>query len=321
MKYKNLHNFRRSLCFKKYTDKDVQYIDFLKTRIAHNVPSDMGEMMLDFALSKDYHAKVLKDIEEDCFLGKEPSLDPVVHLVVSQTGGGKTFLSDSILKENKNIIFVESDSFKSYNPLAKHILEFCPTYYGFLTGLDAYLHRDEIYEKALIGKYNILTEIAPSSKDNFFNVDFDKLLQCGYKIKLHFLAVSLNNSLLSIHERYERQLNSGKVSKLTDLSRALDSYKAMEDCLQSVINNEDVEVLLYKRGVMCQNPVFLTNDKSKIMEAFYDALQEDEFITSQSLSERINNIQISMSKRNANTIEMNQFLKIKEIIQGKRKNA
>ena len=72
---------------------------------------------------------------------------------------------------------------------------------------------------------------------------------------------------------------------------------------------------------MCQNPVFLTNDKSKIMEAFYEALQEDEFITSQSLSERINNIQIIMSKRNANTIEMNQFLKIKEIIQGKRKNA
>lgn len=302
---------KKTQIFKNVTKKDISYINFLKQKIGDHINKDIAKEMLNFALSKNDSQKICQKIKDDCFANKTPSKNPIINIVISQTGAGKTSVSKLILNSIPNTIFIDTDIYKKYNPLTNLILKYCPTYFGHLTGLDCYLHRDYIYDYAVKNKYNILIEVTPSTKDKLFNIDFNLLQQNGYKIILNVLAVSKTNSLLSVHERYEKQLHNSLIPKLTDLNRALDSFDAVEQILTDIKSTENININIYKRTNQDAECVY-KNLKKNYVKNLKTLQQLDHEKTIPTLTKRIDNIKNSMQQRNA---PQNQILQFEQILQ------
>lgn len=306
------------------TQKDEKYIEFLKTRISSNVKPEVAELMIKYALPPEEHARVGKDVEEYCFAGKSPVENPKAYLVIGQTGGGKSTLTSLILRNDPNTVVIDSDAFKAFNPQKDEITRLYPTLYGFLTGLDAYLHRDEVYSKALKEGYNILIEVAPSTKELLFNIDFEELREHGYVAVANILAACLENSLLSIHERYEGQLEAKMNSpKLTDLKRAIDSYNAVTLIIDELVKIEDVQANIFQRSPyskteqntqFIQPPSFVTDDKEFLLQAYTEACDSDREDMVKYVDERIKSINEQMQRRNAPSDQRAQFAQIVELI-------
>lgn len=310
----NLDKIKQEKIFCVMTKKDIEYIKFLQTRISPFITSNVAKEMIDFALSKKQSLKILKKIENDIFINKIPSDNPTVHIVISQAGGGKTVLSKKILQDYKNTVHIDSDKYKKYNPLSDLIIKNSPTYFGHLTGIDAYLHRDYIYDKAIKNHYNILIEVTPSTKEGLFNINLEKLNKEGYNVMAHILAVSKINSLLSIHERYENQLSQNLPdAKLTDLTRAIDSYYAVESILDQIRKFDFIDIKIYKR---LDGTVELTsNCKQASLEDLQRVRVDDFTRTLKNLNYRIAKINSQLNSRNAPDKQFLQFKKIEEIIE------
>ena len=307
-------------------EKSPEYIQFLRGRISSGVPENIAELMVNYALGEKEHARVLEQIRDFCFRGKEPvdrNLEkPKAYLVIAQTGAGKSNLTMKIKRENPNIVIIDSDAFKAFNPNKDEIKDKYPQYYGHLTGLDAYLHRDEVYDEALNRGYNILIEVAPSSKELLFNIDFEELHAHGYDIEANIMSVSEENSLLSVHERYEGQIEAKmEAPKLTDFKRARDSAAAVPLIIKDLIENHpEVNLVLFKRAVIkdkdteVADPIFITDKKEGFMKAYNDAKQDDLARTLDESEKRIERVKAQMKARGAHPLHVSQFEQICQII-------
>ena len=223
--------------------------------------------MLDFCLSPISHHNTLEAIKS-CYLSHlTPSTIPTIHIILGQTGSGKSTLAQQLLKILTNTLIIDRDIYKNFNPLSKLILQHTPTYYGHLTGIDSYLHRQAMLSTAIARKYNILIQLAPSQNNLLNNLDLKKLQDNNYKIHLHILAVSLPNILLSIHERYENQLmQNHPTPKLTDLNRALDSHNSLLNCLPNLQTLNPQNMTFYTRNYSQNNiyPPLPTNNTTTL---------------------------------------------------------
>ena len=318
----NLEEIKKSPEFIEKTQKSPEYIAFLKTRISDSVKPEVAQNMLDFALSEEEHARALDRVAAYCFNKKSPSAKPTIYLVVAQTGAGKSNLSMSIQRNNNNVVLIDSDAFKAFNPLKDMIISYDPTHYGFLTGLDAYLHRDEVYDYAIKNGYDILIEVAPSTKDRLFSIDFDQLKEHGYNVEAHCLAVSEINSLLSVHERYETQIKNGmEAPKLTDLKRAIDSYNAVELILEDLLTLGCENINVYRRADLknlpkdvpvLEAPTLISTDPAVAMETLREVRKQDHDKTLAEALERIEDVENKMKARKAPQSQFDQFEEIKK---------
>ena len=179
---------------------------FVPPKIHSKVDLYTKKMMLKYVLNDEDYLLTYLSILAESFYGKSKSNNPKLYLVIGQTGSGKSNLTAEILKENHNCIVLDSDKYKSFRPDAEILATKYPTLYGFLTGIDSYEHRDNIYNYAINNSYDIIIEKAPDIKKGLINVDIEKALNRGYKIFVSVLAVGKLNSALSIHERYEGQI-------------------------------------------------------------------------------------------------------------------
>lgn len=312
--------------------KSPEYINYLKTRISESVPENIAELMLYYALSEEEHSKVLEEIREYCFRGKSPVdksiARPKAYLVIAQTGAGKSNLSMKIKKDNPNVVAIDSDAFKTFNPYKDEIKQKYQQYFGHLTGLDAYIHRDEIYDEALSRGYDILIEIAPSTKELLFNIDFEELAKNNYDIEAYILSVSEENSLLSVHERYEGQIEAGMdAPKLTDLRRAKNSTEAVPIIIDDLLEkHKEVRLSLFKRAdtsnvdaVELQEPIFVTDDKTDFKKVYFRVQKEDLEKTLAESDKRIEAIKEQMKRRDVPQLQVKQFNDICDLIENSKR--
>lgn len=285
-------DIKQKQLFLYLTKKNQKYIHFLKSRIAPHIPQDIANKMIEYSLSKKEHIKALNNIKADIFKFKNNTNQKIIHLVISQSGGGKTNLTKFIQEYYKINIKINSDELKKYNPLNSLIIENYPNLYNYLTGLDAYLFRDEIYNEALSMGYNIIIEITPSTNNYFFNVDFNKLISKGYRIEAHILAVSKYNSIVSMYERYEKQLqNNYRLPKIPDITRATDSYNAMNFVVEKLSKLSFINVNIYKRGETENSfPILISNPKEDALSQYISTENIDFNESIKTIKDRINNI-------------------------------
>lgn len=304
----------------------LKYITRLETpNFSPNITPELKEKMLNHLLdNKDYISTFLS-ILATFFDGKNPTKNPKLHLILGQTGSGKSNLTAKILRENENTVIIDSDKYKHYRPDAEMLAKKDPTLYGFLTGPDAYGHRDNVYDYAVDKKYNILIEIAPSMKNGLFNINIDDLIEKGYTIDAHVLAVSKLNSALSVHERYEGQIEAElPTPKLTDLARHNESFEALNNCVKDLQNNKKMNMAVYKRAkkhFLMPELVFPkegTNKYSCPYQALIEAQQLDYKNTIKEFKDRYSIILEQMEKRNAPREQYGQLEKIKEMYNGEK---
>ena len=240
-----LQKIKSTALYKSVTKKSESYARFLRSRVAPHIASELGEEMVRFAMGRRAFSSVLKIARREYFTGKTPLSNPELHLVIAQSGGGKSELR-KMLFEGKKMLSFNTDDFKCYHPLCDALLAAEPTLFGALTGLDSYLLCETLFSEAVQNGFSVLTEITPLPND-LLGVNIADIQGKGYKVIAHVLAVSEVNSLLAIHERYEQALiGDAPTPKLTDFARAIDSVEATQLALNKLIR-DGVEVKLYAR--------------------------------------------------------------------------
>ena len=288
----------------------------VEPEISNNISYNLGKDMLKSRLSdKDYFITFLKVVHLQ-LSDKNISDCPTAHILLSQTGAGKSNLRTLILKKSTNSVIINSDLFKKLRPDAKRLFEKDPSHFGALTGIDSYDHGSNLNQYAIDKGYNLLIEVAPSKTQGLIGVDIPNLEKHSYEINYHALAVGNLVSSFAIHTRYENDIKN-KIkkgeTKLTDYGRHNDSYEAMK----SILNAIDLNKLhLYKRGDPQNNYLPIRINSSNKIRDFNNLckLSNDLYVKYQ-LSKNMpdyNEIKHSMHIRCAPECELNQLETIKK---------
>ena len=296
-------------------NKDLKARD----RIFSELPENLKKIMSEYILKEHTHEQVLEDIKKQSYAGKQSVDNPIFQLVVGQTGSGKSNLTVSLNQKNNNFVIIDSDKYKEFRPDTEEILKKHLALYSFLTGPDAYMHRDEMIVDTMQLKYNIIMECAPSKKQGLF-VDIDEIRKRGYTPQIAVLGVSRLNSLLSVHERYEAQMQLNySAAKLTGIERHDESFKALEDSIIEA-EKQGVEVKVFRRGrgylahpELCYESYNSNNKFSSAVEAMRYEQKIDENDTILNFNERYKILLQQMLNRRAPELQIRQLEEVRHI--------
>ena len=293
-------------------------------RIFENLPAPLKELMREHLLTEEEHEKVLEVIKGRSYRNKKTSEHPKFIIVLGQTGSGKSHLSTSIVRNNPNLVVIDSDKYKGYREDSTDIQREHLVEYAYLTAPDAYWHRDQMIYDAMENKYNILMECATSEKEGMF-VDIDKIMAMGYDIEIAALGVSEINSLISVHERYEDQLRDGNIAaKLTSIARHDDSFTSLLRCVRD-LDEDRITVSVYERGIgfpFEPRKIYMSNDGIRRFETAIDALSyaqlQDKRRTMGDFATRYTTVNQSMITRRAPTQQIEQLNDVFQRFQNER---
>ena len=267
---------------------------FVPPKIHSAVDAETREMMLNHLLSDEDYLLTYFSILADSFRNKTKTNNPKLYLVIGQTGSGKSNLTARVLEENPNCIVLDSDKYKSYRPDSERIAIENPTLYGFLTGIDSYEHRDNVYNYAINNGFNMIVEKAPDINKGLINVDIESAINNGYEIIVLVLAVSKLNSALSIHERYEGQIEAKLLTpKLTNIERHNQSFEGLNKIVQQFQADKRIKISVYKRSDEVYEKPVLVYSKGILIKT----QDEDNRKTIEEFKDRYELIKMQMSKR------------------------
>lgn len=290
--------------------------------ISENITYSLGQSMLSHRLSDEDYLMVFFQVVHTSFFGKTKNDKKSASVLISQTGAGKTNLTNLILKKNPNIVIINPDLYKKFNPKLEEILKEDPTHLGALTGIDSYDHANNVRNFAIENGYNLLFECAPSQKQGLIGIDLQTLEENGYDTRFHVMAVGNLLSSMAIHYRYENEINRNPTScetKLTDLSRHDDSYKGVETVIKSLSPDK---IFIYRRGTQEERlePQEITKHKTHnltqedIMQILHKERENSNrnyvFNAKDSFQEDFNKIKTSMENRSAPEAQFKQLNEI-----------
>ena len=320
--YDELINELPEIIIKMLPDEPINLLKYAqrveKIRFAPNLKDDVKVLMEKCLLSDKEYLRTFYYAMAITFYHKIPVEEPQISIVAAQTGSGKSNLTAKLLRNNENYIFVDSDKYKHFRYDAQEIAKKYQVLYPFLTGPDGYDCADNIYNYAVDNKYNIIKETAPSANKGLLGIDENELVKKGYSINVHILAVGELNSILSLHERYEKQILSGlRTAKLTPLSRHDESYNALLKNVEDLLNNNNISnIYVYKRGIKEENfdpkLVFPSANINNPLQAIVEARKEDNNKTKKEFTDRYNLIFEQMSNRNAPKEQIEQLESVKK---------
>lgn len=225
-------------------------------QISDNIRSQsLRQAMLDNRLSDKDYLRTFFEIIVTTFGNKKPidtdqgKAKPKAHILIAQTGAGKTKLRELILGEYKDTAIINPDEYKGLRPDATELRKKDPVNFGALTGIDGYDHARNIFDFAMDNNYNFLVEVAPSSTQGIVGVDLKALEDNGYDIDFHALSVGDLVSGVAIHKRYSEDLKNKKPgAKLTDANRHNESYSSLVPTIRNNVDTEKYHLKIYKRG-------------------------------------------------------------------------
>lgn len=295
-------------------EKLLKYAQRVKEiQFAPHLNEEVKVLMKEHLLTDREYLKTFYYAMAITFYNKKPVDSPEIAIVAAQTGSGKSNLTAKLLREDENYIFIDSDKYKHFRYDAQKIAREYQVLYPFLTAPDGYDCADNIYQYAIDNQYNIIKETAPSANKGLLEVNLEDVIKKGYTVSVHILAVSELNSILSLHERYEKQILSGlRTAKLTGLNRHDESYNALIKNVQDLISNSNIkQISVYKRGTKENDfePIMLYPSKTfeNSIAAIREARIEDNNATISEFSNRYQLILKQMENRAAPLEQLEQL--------------
>ena len=287
--------------------------------IASYICDSLKNKMLASRMTDEEYLLAFYQIIRMNFINKKREDNPIISIILSQTGGGKTELV-KLINKKKNSIVINTDLYKKYNPKYNQIYKEDPIHLAELTAIDSYDLANNIKDFALDNKFSLIFDIAPNKKE-IIDIDSKTLIDRGYNIEYHILAVGDLVSSLSIHYRYEKQIKEENYEKikLTNLNRHDESYRELLNKIKYLpINN----TYLYRRGTEKEGFVpqlFKKTNRDSIQKLYFDFIFEIEksnklYVLGQGIKNNFLQdyfkIKSLMIKRNATECQFIQLRKI-----------
>lgn len=280
------------------------------------------EIKEKYKLPQTLHDEIYKKIEKEVFYKSKTEEQPIAIIVGGQSGAGKgaviSYSKNEIEEEGKNIVIITTDEYKPYHPQAIEIAKKYPTDYVEIIDQDAGLWTGQILKKAIDEKYNFIFE-ATLKNDRIMD-RINELNQQGFKVIVRALAVPELESLLSVHERYEKQIENIGVGRLISVERHNNAYIGVPQVVDKIEKSGLCTVEIFKRGEKINEPqkIYSSDAKDERYPTARIALEEcresEKYKIQMNAKYRIEKLKRLYKDRNATDKEMQELEKVEEML-------
>ena len=217
-----------------------------------------------FRLSKEEHNRIYKQIEEVVFQNTSTSKKPIAIIAGGQSGAGKgaliSYSKRQVENSGRNIIIITTDEYKPFHPRAIELAKKYPTDYVEIIEQDAGEWTGQILKKAIDEKYNFIFE--GTLKNERILERIKELKQNGFTVIVRALAVPKLESLLSIHERYQNQIERLGFGRLISVEHHNSAYEGVPNTIDAIEKSGLCRVEIYKRGAKITEPILIYSSDS-----------------------------------------------------------
>ena len=268
-----------------------------------------------YKLSEEEHNKIYKEIEKEVFVNSTPQDEPIAVIVGGQPGCGKggviAYTKNQVESNGKCIILITTDEYKPYHPNAIEIARKYPTEYVEIVEQDAGPWTGSIMKKAIDDKHNFIFE--GTLKNDRILDRIQELKQNGFNVTVRVLAVPRLESLLTVHERYEKQMEVLTYGRLISIEHHNKAYDGIPAVVDKIEKSGLCTVEVYLRGDEIGKPVkvYSSKEKNERFPTARIALEEyrksEGKETIKTAKTRVNKLRESFVKRNAKESELKQL--------------
>ena len=279
-----------------------------------------------YKLSEKEHNEIYKKIEKEVFRNSTPDDQPIAVIVGGQPGCGKggviSYTQSEAKTNGKCIILITTDEYKPYHPNAIEIARKYPTEYVEIVEQDAGPWTGSIMKKAIDDRYNFIFE--GTLKNDRILERIKELKQNGFSVTVRALAVPKLESLLTVHERYQKQmevLNYGRLISIEHHNKAYDGIPAVVDKIEK---SGLCTVEVYLRGKTMEKPikVYSSKEENESFPTARIALEEYRKSEAQAVlttaNTRLAKLRKNFIERNANESEMKQLDELEGVIENQK---
>ena len=268
-----------------------------------------------YKLSEEEHNKIYKEIEKEVFVNSTPQDEPIAIIVGGQPGCGKggviAYTKNQVEANGKCIILITTDEYKPYHPNAIEIARNYPTEYVEIVEQDAGPWTGSIMKKAIDDKHNFIFE--GTLKNDRILDRIQELKQNGFNVTVRALAVPRLESLLTVHERYEKQMEVLTYGRLISIEHHNKAYDGIPAVVDKIEKSGLWQVDVHLRGDEILKPVkvYSSKEKNERFPTARIALEEyrksEGKETIKTAKTRVNKLRESFVKRNAKESELKQL--------------
>lgn len=268
-----------------------------------------------YKLSEEEHNKIYKKIENEVFADSTPSDKPIAVIVGGQPGCGKggviAYTKNQVEANGKCIILITTDEYKPYHPNAIEIARKYPTEYVEIVEQDAGPWTGSIMKKAIDDRHNFIFE--GTLKNDRILDRIKELKQNGFNVTVRALAVPRLESLLTVHERYEKQMEVLTYGRLISIEHHNKAYDGIPAVVDKIEKSGLCTVEVYLRGEEIGKPVkvYSSKEENERFPTARIALEEYRKLeakkTAKTAQMRLERLRESFIKRNAKESELKQL--------------
>lgn len=226
-----------------------------------------------YKLEQEEHDKIGEQIQKIMLHDKFPVENPQAIIDIAPPASGKTGLNDygkSKFLDN-NVVIINSDEYKPFHPKIDEIAKYFPQYYTKVTDQESNTWTSDLFDKALKEKYNVIFE---GTGKNTRILDTVQAKMQDYKVIVRGMAVNDLNCLMSILERYDKQVEHKGWGRLVVMDHFYETYCKMPDTIDVIEKSGVVSsVEIYKRGDRPEKPVKIYDCVDKESGRFLTAKQ------------------------------------------------
>lgn len=268
-----------------------------------------------YKLSEKEHNEIYKRIEKEVFRNSIPDDQPIAVIVGGQPGCGKggviSYTQNEAKANGKCIILITTDEYKPYHPNAIEIARKYPTEYVEIVEQDAGPWTGSIMKKAIDDRHNFIFE--GTLKNDRILDRIQELKQNGFSVIVRALAVPRLESLLTVHERYQKQMEVLTYGRLISIDHHNKAYDGIPAVIDKIEKSGLCTVEIYLRGKTISKPikVYSSIEEDKRFPTARIALEEYRKSETQAVATtaktRVAKLRERFVKRNANESEMKQL--------------
>lgn len=269
---------------------------------------NLEDVLKKYKLPQDEHDEIESKIQKIWLADKQPVDNPTIAIILGPPGSGKTGLDgySSKLFTDGNVVIINSDEIKTFQPHIDEIAQKYPQYYTQISGQESATWTKNLFERALNEKYNLIFELTGKNAEILNTI---RTQMKGYKITVRGMAVSDLNCILSILERFEYQIITRGWGRLVTKDHFTKAYLGMPETIDLIEKSGLVDsVEIFMRGEQPSEPIkiYSTGEQTKYhtaKQAVYAGRQEDIRNASLNFKERLNNICDLIKVRNDTSCE------------------
>lgn len=231
-----------------------------------------------YKLSPEEHQTIYKKIEDEVFNEMLTSNEPIAIIVGAQSGAGKgaviTYSKNELEAQGKQVIIITTDEYKPYHPKAIEMAKKYPTEYVSIVEQDAGAWTGKVLRKSIDEGYNFIFE--GTLKNERILDRIKEMKEKGFSVTVRVLAVPKLESLISLHERYQKQIDIIGWGRLVSTPHHNQAYSGVPSTVDAIEKSGLCTVEVYTRGKQLNKPelVYSSKEPSAIYPTARIALEE-----------------------------------------------